>query len=208
MLGSSFLRYLCLLAYSGVQHILCYVFVLFVFLLCTLCCQFLWIFLFCLSSSCVPYVASFPGLSCFVCLPLVYPMLPVSLDFPVLFVFLLYTLCCQFPWIVHFWVPLRYSLTFINTSEIERKLTLRLILLIDWFCRSLFFLLSAITPLASSNSFHCLMLSIYIHDENKCSNVYNLYRYEEGIANRGIGFWLPLNKHGYCGRNYVHTLSL
>jgi hypothetical protein len=152
MLGSSFLRYLCLLAYSGVQHILCYVFVLFVFLLCTL--------------------------------------------------------CCQFPWIVHFWVPLRYSLTFINTSEIERKLTLRLILLIDWFCRSLFFLLSAITPLASSNSFHCLMLSIYIHDENKCSNVYNLYRYEEGIANRGIGFWLPLNKHGYCGRNYVHTLSL
>jgi hypothetical protein len=107
--------------HSGVQHILCYVFVLFVFLLCTL--------------------------------------------------------CCQFPWIVHFWVPLRYSLTFINTSEIERKLTLRLILLIDWFCRSLFFLLSAITPLASSNSFHCLMLSIYIHDENKCSHVYNLSGY-------------------------------
>ena len=42
----SYLRYLCLLAYSGVQHILCCVFV----------------FLF-LSSSCVPYVASFSGCS-------------------------------------------------------------------------------------------------------------------------------------------------
>ena len=40
----SYLRYLCLFAYSGVQHILCYIFVLF-------------------SSSCVPYVASFSGLS-------------------------------------------------------------------------------------------------------------------------------------------------
>ena len=39
----SYLRYLCLLTYSGVQHILCYAFVLFFFVLCTLCCQFLWI---------------------------------------------------------------------------------------------------------------------------------------------------------------------
>ena len=39
----SYLRYLCLFAYSGVQHILCNVFVLFVFVLCTLCCQFIWI---------------------------------------------------------------------------------------------------------------------------------------------------------------------
>jgi hypothetical protein len=31
------------IAYSGVQHILCCVFVLFFFVLCTLCCQFLWI---------------------------------------------------------------------------------------------------------------------------------------------------------------------
>ena len=35
--------FLCLLAYSGVQHILCCVFVLFFFVLCTICCQFLWI---------------------------------------------------------------------------------------------------------------------------------------------------------------------
>jgi hypothetical protein len=47
----SYLRYmyLWLFAYSGVQHILCCVFVLFFFILCTLCCQFLWIVHFCLS---------------------------------------------------------------------------------------------------------------------------------------------------------------
>jgi hypothetical protein len=38
----SYLRYLCLLVHSGVQHILYCVFVLFFFVLCTLCCQFLW----------------------------------------------------------------------------------------------------------------------------------------------------------------------
>jgi predicted membrane protein len=38
----SYLRYLCLFTYSGVQ-ILCCVFVLFVFVLCTLCFQCLWI---------------------------------------------------------------------------------------------------------------------------------------------------------------------
>ena len=79
------------------------------FVLCTLCCQFLWIVRFWLPlrlvypmlpvsldcpflitpSSCVPYVASFSGLSVF--------------DYP----FVLCTLCCQFLWIVHFWLPLR-----------------------------------------------------------------------------------------------------
>ena len=39
----SYLCYLCLFAHSGVQHILCCVFVLFVFVLCTICCHFLWI---------------------------------------------------------------------------------------------------------------------------------------------------------------------
>ena len=38
----SYLRYLCLFAHSVVQHILCCVFVLFFFVLCTLYCQFLW----------------------------------------------------------------------------------------------------------------------------------------------------------------------
>ena len=39
----SYLRYLCLFPYSGVQHILCCGFVLTFFVLCALWCQFLWI---------------------------------------------------------------------------------------------------------------------------------------------------------------------
>ena len=38
-----FLCYLYLFVHSGVQYILCCDFVLFFFVLCTLCCQFLWI---------------------------------------------------------------------------------------------------------------------------------------------------------------------
>jgi hypothetical protein len=56
------MRYLCLLAHCCVQHILCCVFVLSVFVLCTLC---------------RPYLA-------IVCFRLVYPMLPVSRDCPFL----------------------------------------------------------------------------------------------------------------------------
>jgi hypothetical protein len=66
--------------------------VMFVFVLCTLCCLFPCVVL-CLSSSCVPYVACFSVL-CYVFLRLVYPMLPFSLDCPFLIAF-------------------RYSLTFI-----------------------------------------------------------------------------------------------
>jgi hypothetical protein len=80
------LLYMCLFAYRGVQHILCgVVFFLFVYLM--FCC-------------------------CFVCLRIVYPMLPVSLDclssscvpnvasLSGLFVFVLCTQCCQSLWIV------------------------------------------------------------------------------------------------------------
>jgi len=42
----SYLRHLRLFAYSDVQHILCCGFDLFFFVLCTLCCQFLWIVIF------------------------------------------------------------------------------------------------------------------------------------------------------------------
>ena len=133
------------------------------FVLCTLCCQFLWIVPFWLPlrlvypmlpvsldcpffitpSSCVPYVTSLSGMSvsdylfvlCTLCcqflsifsfilpLRLVYPMLPVSLDcqfwLPLRLVasfselsvsdypFVLCILCCQFPWIVRSWLPLR-----------------------------------------------------------------------------------------------------
>jgi hypothetical protein len=41
-----YLSYLCLFVHSGVQHILCCVFALFFFVMCTLCCQFLWIVFF------------------------------------------------------------------------------------------------------------------------------------------------------------------
>jgi hypothetical protein len=38
-----YLGYLCLFPHSGVQRILYYVCVLFFFILCPLCCQYLWI---------------------------------------------------------------------------------------------------------------------------------------------------------------------
>jgi hypothetical protein len=40
----------------------------------------------------------------------------------VLLVFFLCTLCCQFLWIVHFWLPFRYSLTFI-IHQLSRSCT-------------------------------------------------------------------------------------
>ena len=39
----SYLRYLYLLVHSGVQHILCCIFLLLFFVFCIQCCQFLWI---------------------------------------------------------------------------------------------------------------------------------------------------------------------
>ena len=69
-----YLRWLCLFAHSGDQHILCCVFVLFFFVLCTLCCQFLWIAHVWLP---LRYSLTFIFALC-----LVYPVLPVSLDCP------------------------------------------------------------------------------------------------------------------------------
>ena len=44
MLGfMSYLRYLCLIAHNGAEHVLCCVLVLFFFVLCTLFSQFIWI---------------------------------------------------------------------------------------------------------------------------------------------------------------------
>ena len=64
----SYLRYLCLFAHSGVQHMLCCVFALFLFVLC-----FVYLMLpvsvGCLRLvPCVPYVASFSGFSFFDCI--------------------------------------------------------------------------------------------------------------------------------------------
>jgi hypothetical protein len=60
----NYLRYLCLFGYSGVQHILCCVFVLLFFVMCT---QFLWIVHFWLplrccwfqSGVCVKFIGNF-----------------------------------------------------------------------------------------------------------------------------------------------------
>ena len=64
----SYLRYVCLFAHSGVQHILC-------------------LFLFCFSSSCVPYVASFSYLCFFLIAPSVLSVVyfDVALEIPLLF---------------------------------------------------------------------------------------------------------------------------
>ena len=81
---------------------------------CTLCCQFLWmVYLW------LPFWYSLT----FIVLCLVYPTLPVSMDCPFVIAPLVFsdvylscvlcTLCCQFLWIVYFWLPLWYSLTFI-----------------------------------------------------------------------------------------------
>ena len=82
--------------------------------LCILCCQFLWIVFFLLPLgysltcicplSCVPYVASFSGLSFFI---------TPSVSSDIYLSCVLCTLCCQFLRIVFFLLPLRYSLTFI-----------------------------------------------------------------------------------------------
>ena len=66
----SYLPYLCLLTYNGVQHILCCVFLFCLScVLCTLCCQFLWIVLLGL-----PLLYSdFPGVGLLVYLVKVIP---------------------------------------------------------------------------------------------------------------------------------------
>jgi hypothetical protein len=80
------------------------------YVLCTKCCQFLWIV--CLRlMSCVPNVASFSGLFVFA-LCLVYPMLPVSLDW-LSSPYVLFTQCCQFLWIVF------------GTQDIRRRQTIQ-----------------------------------------------------------------------------------
>ena len=102
----SYLRYLYLLAYSGIQHISCFLFVYLCFVSCVWCCPTHIVFLVCLSVLCVlcMVLSNTYRVSClFICvvclvygvvhhilcfvfvlfvLRLVYPMLPVSLDCP------------------------------------------------------------------------------------------------------------------------------
>jgi hypothetical protein len=80
----SYLPYLCLFVYSGVQHLLCCVIVLFFFILCVLCCQFLWIVPISIAPSVFSYVYLSISLDCpFLIAPSVFSnvYLSVSLDF-------------------------------------------------------------------------------------------------------------------------------
>ena len=105
----SYLYYLCLFGHSDVLRKLCcdfcFVFLRLVYpmLPVSLYC----LFLLCLSSSYVPYVASFSVLSIFA-----------------LFFFVLCSLRCQFLWIVHLWWSLRYSLTFIYFTSVIASILL------------------------------------------------------------------------------------
>jgi hypothetical protein len=97
----SCLRCLCLFAHSGVQRMLCCVFVLFFYILCTLYCQFLWNvnFWFVFSNACICLCVAVSNVCC-----VVFLLCFSSSCF----------LCSQFSWNVHFFLlSLQYSLTFI-----------------------------------------------------------------------------------------------
>ena len=99
----SYLRFFVCVCLRIVVSNTCGVYVLFSFVLCTICCHFLCVFLrfvyhmlpfsLCFSSFCVPYVAIFSVFSfvlCTICchflcvfLRFVYHMLPFSLDCPI-----------------------------------------------------------------------------------------------------------------------------
>jgi hypothetical protein len=68
-----YLHYLCLFARSGGQHISCCVFALFVFFLCTICCQFHWILHFLLP---VPYSLTFISINAVFILVFLYGETP------------------------------------------------------------------------------------------------------------------------------------
>ena len=100
----SYLRNLCLFAHSGVQHISCCVFVLFFLVLCTpcwqlsgvqhiLCCVFV-LFFFVLCTPC----CQLSGVQHILCCVFV------------LFFLVLCIPCRHFLWIIHFWLPLRFSI--------------------------------------------------------------------------------------------------
>jgi hypothetical protein len=54
------------------------------------------------------------GLMSFIYVMCVCLHIVVSNTYCLVYFFVLWTLCCQFFWIVRFWLPLRYSLTFIS----------------------------------------------------------------------------------------------
>jgi hypothetical protein len=57
---------------------------------------------------CTPYVSSFPGLSFCFSSSCVLLMLPLNCRF--VFLHLVYPLCCQFLWIVNFWLLYHFGI--------------------------------------------------------------------------------------------------
>jgi len=117
----SYLRYLCLFAYSVLwSNTYCVVFlVLFLFVLCTMCCQFLWIVYFrLLYSLFVDRFLFFLVFHCFVC--------PSSIYGFWLLLWYLQTFLCPFsfdhcvvcPTLIYgFWLPLWYLQTFLSMGK-------------------------------------------------------------------------------------------
>ena len=100
------LSFSCALYALGVQHILWCGFPLFVFLLC---------FVYSWYPTHIVVWFSFVRLSPVSCIPLVSNTYCGVVFLCLSFSCILYTLCCQFLWIVQFWLLLRYYLTFICT---------------------------------------------------------------------------------------------
>ena len=119
------LRYLGLLTYSGVQHKLWCVFVLFVFVLCIVKSNTNWVvfFVLCLRLVFCVWWCSTHIVLCFLffwsssCVLWMVVYNTYCVAFFVLFVFVLCTQCCQFLWIVHSWFPLRFLQRLLKTNE-------------------------------------------------------------------------------------------
>jgi hypothetical protein len=82
------------------------------------CCSSFYFSVLCIFSFCLFPVSYVPNGASFsvLFLYLMYPMVPVSLDFSCV----LCTKWCQFLWIIHFWLPLRFFLERLSTFFIIR----------------------------------------------------------------------------------------
>jgi hypothetical protein len=112
--GSCFIYVICVRLYlqlfvGGLMSYLCYLCSSLSPVVCMKAHVLFMLFVFVFISSCL-----YEG-SCLIYVICVRLRIVVSRTYCVfvLFFFVLCTLCCQFLWIVHFWLPLRYSLTFI-----------------------------------------------------------------------------------------------
>ena len=127
----------------------------------------------------------------FVCLLLVYPMLPVSLCC-VLFVSFLCTLCCQFLWIVHFWLPLRYSLTFILFYQYNH-------LLYSY----------NYNPMKNAHLWHVTFFSVLYNRKSHLSILHSFYKGHSSCILLSLAMVKKANKYFNCsGGVIVSVLAL